>query len=68
MKNNGLGYIEPKDYDKIADVVMQYLANPGDQRPDVTKLMTNQFAGLKLAAEDWSQAQKNAAEFRTYVS
>jgi NitT/TauT family transport system substrate-binding protein len=69
VKNNGLGYIEPQDYEKIADIVMQYLASPGDTRPDVGKLMTNRFAGgVKLTPDEWIQAQKNAAEFRAYVS
>jgi NitT/TauT family transport system substrate-binding protein len=69
VKTNGLGYIEPKDYETIADVVMQYLANPGDARPDVTKLMTNQFVGgVKLSPDEWAQTQKNAEEFRSYLS
>jgi NitT/TauT family transport system substrate-binding protein len=69
VKDHGLGYLEPKDYDAIADVVMQYLANPGDQRPDVAKLMTNQFVGgVKFTPAEWATAQKNAAEFRAYVS
>jgi NitT/TauT family transport system substrate-binding protein len=69
VRNNGLGFIEPKDYEAITDVVMQYLANPGDTRPDVAKLMTNQFAGgVKLSADEWAQAQKNAQEFRAYLS
>jgi ABC-type nitrate/sulfonate/bicarbonate transport system substrate-binding protein len=69
VKNNGLGYIEPKDYQAIADVVMQYLANPGDPRPEIAKLMTNQFVGgIKLSPAEWTQAQQNAQEFRSYVS
>jgi ABC-type nitrate/sulfonate/bicarbonate transport system substrate-binding protein len=69
VKENGLGYIEPKDYEAIADVVMQYLANPGDPRPDIAKLMTNKFVGgLKFSPAEWAQAEKNAAEFRAYVS
>ena len=69
VKNNGLGYLEPKDYEAITDVVMQYLANPGDTRPEIAKLMTNRFAGsVKLSPDEWAQAQKNAQEFRSYVS
>jgi NitT/TauT family transport system substrate-binding protein len=69
VKTNGLGYIEPKDYEAIADVVMQYLANPGDARPDLTKLMTNQFVGgVRLSPDEWARTQKNAEEFRSYLS
>jgi ABC-type nitrate/sulfonate/bicarbonate transport system substrate-binding protein len=69
VRDNGLGYIEPKDYGTITDVVMQYLTNPGDQRPEIAKLMTNRFAGgLKFSPGEWAQAQKNAEEFRVYVS
>jgi NitT/TauT family transport system substrate-binding protein len=66
---NGLGYLDPKDYETITDVVMQYLANPGDPRPDPTKLMTDRFAGgIKLSPGEWEQTQKNATEFRAYLS
>jgi ABC-type nitrate/sulfonate/bicarbonate transport system substrate-binding protein len=69
VKANGLGYIEPKDYEAITDVVMQYLANPSDPRPDIAKLMTNKFVGdVKLSDAEFAQAQKNASEFRGYVS
>jgi ABC-type nitrate/sulfonate/bicarbonate transport system substrate-binding protein len=69
VKDHGLGYMDPKDYDTIGDMVMQYLANPGEARPDLTQLMTNRFVGgIKLSGAEWQQAQKNAAEFRAYLS
>ncbi len=69
VKDNGLGYIDPKDYEAIADVVMQYLAKPEEKRPDIPNLMTNKFVGgSKFNAAEWEQVQKNAAEFRAYVS
>ncbi len=69
VRQHGLGYMEPKDYDTMAGMVTQYLANPGDPRPDVAQLMTNQFVGgIKLSPAEWETAQKNAAEFRAYVS
>jgi ABC-type nitrate/sulfonate/bicarbonate transport system substrate-binding protein len=69
IKDNGLGYMAPKDYETMADLVMKYLAKPDDPRPDVTKLMTNKFIGdVKLSPNEYAQAQKNAAEFRPYVS
>ena len=69
IKENGLGFMAPKDYEAITDMVMKYLAQEGDQRPAVAAMMTNSFAGqIKLSPEEWSQAQKNAEEFRPYVS
>jgi NitT/TauT family transport system substrate-binding protein len=68
-KEHGLGYIDPKDYETMADMVMQYLANPGDARPEIGKLMTDRFVGgVKFSPAEWGQAQKNAGEFRAYVS
>jgi ABC-type nitrate/sulfonate/bicarbonate transport system substrate-binding protein len=69
IKANGMGYMEPKDYEAMTDLVMKYLAHEGDQRPVIDKVMTNSFAGgLKLSPAEWDQAQKNAQEFRPYVS
>ena len=44
-------------------------ADEGDPRPDIDKLMTNRFSGaIKLSAGEWSLAEKNAQEFRPFVS
>jgi NitT/TauT family transport system substrate-binding protein len=69
IKANGLGYMDPKDYQTMTDLVMKYLAKEGDARPEAAKIMTNQFVGdLKPSAADWDQMQKNAQEFRAYLS
>jgi len=69
VKEHGVGYMDPKDFDIIADMVMKYLAKPGDSRPDLTKLMTDQFVGkVQLSPTEWQQVLKNAAEFKVYVS
>jgi NitT/TauT family transport system substrate-binding protein len=69
IKANGMGYMEPKDFEAMTDLVMKYLAHEGDQRPAIDKMMTNSFTGgLKLSPAEWDQAQKNAQEFRPYVS
>jgi NitT/TauT family transport system substrate-binding protein len=69
IKTNGMGYIKPKDYEVMADLVMKYVARDTDKRPAVTDIMTNRFAGgLKLSPAEWDQAQKNAQEFRAFVS
>jgi ABC-type nitrate/sulfonate/bicarbonate transport system substrate-binding protein len=68
-KTNGLGYMEPKDFETMTDLVMKYLAKDSDQRPDIAKMMTNQFVGeLKPSPTEWEQMQKNGLEFRPYLS
>jgi len=69
IKANGLGYMDPKDYETMTNLVMKYLAKEGDQRPEMAKVMTNQFVGgLKPSPADWDQMQKNAQEFHAYLS
>jgi NitT/TauT family transport system substrate-binding protein len=69
IKANGMGFMEPKDYEVMADLVMKYVARDTDKRPTVADIMTNRFAGgVKLSAAEWEQTQKNAQEFRTFVS
>ena len=68
IKTNGMGYMEPNDYESMTDLVMKYVAKEGDQRPDVRKMMTNQFVGdHKPSPAEWDQMQKNTHEFRTYL-
>ncbi|MBV9827154.1 MAG: ABC transporter substrate-binding protein [Alphaproteobacteria bacterium] len=69
VRQNGLGYMAPEDYETMADMVMRYLAGPGAKRPDVSSLLTNRFIGaLKLNEPEFAEAQKNAEEFRAYVT
>jgi ABC-type nitrate/sulfonate/bicarbonate transport system substrate-binding protein len=69
IKTNGLGWIEPEAYQAQTDLVMQYLAKPGDEHPTVDALMTNRFVGsVKISAGEFAEAQKNSQEFRAYVT
>jgi NitT/TauT family transport system substrate-binding protein len=69
LKSKGMGYIDPKDYEAMTDLVMKYIAKPEDKRPDVDAMMTNKFAGtIKFTDAEWDQAQKNSQEFRAYVT
>lgn len=69
VEKNGLGYMEPRDFATMADMVMKYLAKPSDPRPDVAKLVTNRFAGaVKLSPAEYATASKHADEFRPLVS
>ena len=48
---------------------MKYLARPGDQQPDLGKIMSNRFAGdIRLTATEWQQIEKSAQEFHSYLS
>ena len=69
IKTNGMGFIEPKDYETMTDLVMKYIAREGDARPAVADMITSRFAGsIKLSDAEWTAAQKNCTEFRAYVS
>jgi len=69
LKTKGMGYLDPKDYEAMTDLVMKYIANPGDKRPDIDAMMTNKFTGsIKFTDAEWDQAQKNSQEFRAYVT
>ena len=69
IRGRGMGYMEPKGYEVMTDLVMKYIARDTDKRPAVAEMMTNRFAGTtKLTPAEWEQTQKNAQEFRLYVS
>jgi NitT/TauT family transport system substrate-binding protein len=69
IKTKGMGYIDPKDYEAMTDLVMKYIAKPDDKRPDIAGMMTNKFTGgIKLSDAEWGQSQKNCQEFRAYVT
>jgi ABC-type nitrate/sulfonate/bicarbonate transport system substrate-binding protein len=69
VEKNGLGWMSPEDFETMGDMVMKYLASPGDKRPDVPKLFTNRFAGVvKLTPAEYAAARQNAQEFQPYVS
>jgi NitT/TauT family transport system substrate-binding protein len=69
LKTQGMGFMEPKDYDAQTDLVMKYIAKPDDKRPTVDSMMTNKYVGgIKLTDAEFDQAQKNSQEFRAYVT
>jgi len=68
-KEHGLGYSDPKEYQSMLDMVMQYAVSPGDKRPEVADLFTNDFAGkVTLTPDEWAQAAAKAQPYRTYLS
>lgn len=68
-REHGLGWSDPKGYSEIADLVMQYLASPGMQKPALDAVFTNRFVGkVKLSAPQWAQVDARAAQFGKYIS
>ncbi|HTT79804.1 MAG TPA: ABC transporter substrate-binding protein [Stellaceae bacterium] len=69
IKTHGMGYLDPGDYAAQIDLVMKYLAKPGEQRPQLAQVMTNRFAGdIRLTPTEWQEMKKNARQFRAYLS
>jgi hypothetical protein len=50
-------------------MVMQYAVSPGDKRPAVGDLFTNDFIGnFKLTPDEWAKAEAKAQPYRSYLS
>jgi ABC-type nitrate/sulfonate/bicarbonate transport system substrate-binding protein len=68
-KEHGIGYSDPKEYETMLDMVMQYAVSPGDKRPAVGDLFTNDFIGnFKLTPDEWAKAEAKAQPYRSYLS
>ena len=65
---NGLGYSDPADYENMTDLVMKYVANPGDPRPKTSDLFSNADIGkVTFTPDEWAKAQKLAEPSRKYL-
>jgi ABC-type nitrate/sulfonate/bicarbonate transport system substrate-binding protein len=65
---NSIGYAVPKDYETMTDLVMKYVAAPGEKPPKIGDLLTNDFIGkLTFTPEEWAVAQANAKPYRKYL-
>ena len=64
-KKHGLGRSEPDDYAAMTDLVMKYLGNAEDKRPDPATLFTNDFVGdVRLSPEEWTKADTQVRPYR----
>jgi ABC-type nitrate/sulfonate/bicarbonate transport system substrate-binding protein len=62
----GLGWQDPQAIQRQVDLVMEFVADKSDKRPELEKLYTNRFiGGVKLSDAQWSAAEK---AFAKYVS
>jgi NitT/TauT family transport system substrate-binding protein len=67
-RKDGLGATSAADYETMTDLVMTYVASPGDTKPKVADLFTNDLVGgLRLSPEEWAKAESLAAPFRQYL-
>lgn len=61
----GLGWQDPEAMRKHVDLVMSYVADKADKRPDPDKVYTNRFVdGLRLSDAEWAAAEKRFAQYR----
>lgn len=68
-QQHGLGMSNPADYVRMTDLVMKYLAGPGDKRPDPAAMYTNEFVGgASLTAAEWQRAEANVKEYRNFFA
>jgi ABC-type nitrate/sulfonate/bicarbonate transport system substrate-binding protein len=63
-KKVAIGEADEADYASMTDLVMKYLGAPGDKRPVLSDLFTNQFVGdQKLTAEEWAKVATDVKEY-----
>ncbi len=63
-KKVAIGQTDEADYAYMTDMVMKYLGDPGDKRPALSDLFTNQFVGdLKLTADEWAKVEADIKEY-----
>ena len=61
---HGLGWSDPEAFSETADLVMQYLAEPGMTRPQNEALFTNRFSGkIKLDETQWAQVRQRVSGY-----
>jgi NitT/TauT family transport system substrate-binding protein len=63
-----VGYTSPEDYEVMTDLVMKYVASPGDTPPRQSDLFSNDLVGkLQLSPQEWDAAEAKADLFRKYL-
>jgi NitT/TauT family transport system substrate-binding protein len=66
---HGLGWSDPQAFAEMTDLVMEYLAAPGMQRPEIDALFTNRFTGkIKLDDAQWTQVRARVSEYDNVFS
>jgi NitT/TauT family transport system substrate-binding protein len=64
----GLGWQDPESIKRQTDLVMEFVADKSDKRPELEKLYTNRFIGsTKLTDAQWSAAEKRFAKYVSLI-
>ena len=67
MLKHGMGYAVPEDFAAMTDLVMKYLAAPGDRVS--APFFTNDFAAkVTFTDDEWQKAQSLSASFQQYLA
>ncbi|MBP7564425.1 MAG: ABC transporter substrate-binding protein [Burkholderiaceae bacterium] len=68
-KRNGLGWGDPKIFDSMASLVMEYVDKPGMVKPTADQLFTNRFTGrVKLTAAEWATVEEGTKAYRPLLA
>ncbi|UPY38763.1 ABC transporter substrate-binding protein [Sediminicoccus sp. KRV36] len=66
--NEPVGFSEPAEFTRMLDLTMRYLATPGDTRPALEAVVTNELlGGVTMTRAEWQRAAELASEFRPLV-
>lgn len=68
VRKNGLGWMNPDAIANHVDLVMKYLADKDDKRPETDQIFTNRFAGsVKISDSEWDKAAASYDRYKPYL-
>ena len=68
-RQGGLGVTPDDAWDAMTDLVMEFVATPGDTRPDRAATTTNAFVGgVTLSGPEWTAADTASREFAAILA
>jgi ABC-type nitrate/sulfonate/bicarbonate transport system substrate-binding protein len=67
-KQGGLGFTPDAVWDAMTDLVMEYVAQPGDAKPERAATLHNgMVGGVTLTPEEWARVAAGTTEFRAIL-
>jgi ABC-type nitrate/sulfonate/bicarbonate transport system substrate-binding protein len=68
-RQSGLGFTPDAGWDAMTELVMEFVAAPGDARPERAATMTNALVGgVTLTGQEWSAADATSREFAAILA
>ncbi|MEJ1975818.1 MAG: ABC transporter substrate-binding protein [Acetobacteraceae bacterium] len=68
-RTHPVGWSDPADYTAMLDLVMRYLSQPGDTKPALNAVLTNDLIGpVTMTPAEWDRAASLAAEFKSMLT